>query len=142
MPGGETGLDVAKVKILVAEDEGIVALDLRRQLHDLGYQVVATVKSGQAAIERAEETRPDLVIMDIRLKGEMDGIEAASVIDERLRIPVIFASALADDDTVSRARAIGNAGFLVKPFSEEKLLAAIGGALRPGADTSRTEDVL
>lgn len=124
---------MAKAKILIAEDEGIVALDLRTQLRDLGYQIVATVKSGQAAVEQAEQTRPDLVMMDIRLKGEMDGIEAADVIAERMDIPVVFVSALVDDDTVNRANSINTAGFVVKPFSREKLLAAIETALGPGA---------
>ena len=124
---------MAKAKILIAEDEGIVALDLRTQLRDMGYQIVATVKSGQAAVQQAEQTRPNLIVMDIRLKGEMDGIEAAAIIAERLDIPVVFVSALVDDNTVGRANTVEDAGYVVKPFLREKLLAAIEDALGPDA---------
>ena len=98
---------MAKTKILIVEDEGIVALDLRTQLRDLGYQIVATVKSGQAAVQQAEQTRPDLVMMDIRLKGEMDGITAVEQIRAQFDVPVVYLTAQWDKPTRERARATG-----------------------------------
>ncbi len=120
---------MAPARILIAEDEGIVALDLGMHLRALGYQVVAIVKSGQAAVRQAAMTNPDLIVMDVRLKGELDGIEAAEIISSRLHVPVIFCSALADKGTVDRARAVKHAGYVVKPFSREKLQSAIEDAL-------------
>jgi len=123
---------MAQVRILIAEDESIVALDLGMQLRACGYLVVATVKSGQAAVHQATQTHPDLVMMDIRLKGEMDGIEAARIIAAHLDIPVIFCSALVDKDTLGRIRTVKHTGYVVKPFSREKLLGAIEDALDQG----------
>ena len=131
---------MAQARILIAEDEGIVALDLGMQLRALGYRVVATVNSGQAAVDKAAQTQPDLIMMDVRLKGEMDGVEAAEIITARLDIPVIFISALVDKGTMGRARAMECAGYVVKPFSLEKLQRAIEDALGLTGDGS-DEDV-
>jgi CheY-like chemotaxis protein len=116
-------------KILIAEDEAIVALDLRTQLQALGHSIVAVVNSGRAAVEQATRTHPDLIMMDVRLRGEMDGVEAARAIAVRLEIPVIFVSALIDKETMDRARAVKHGAYIVKPFSEDKLLNAIEAAL-------------
>jgi CheY-like chemotaxis protein len=121
-----------KARILIAEDEGIVALDLSMQLQALGFLVVATVRSGEEAVDQAIRTHPDLIMMDVRLKGNMDGIEAAAAIVDRLDIPVVFVSALADKDTIERAKSVRHAGHVVKPFSRQKMIAAIEDALGTG----------
>ncbi len=84
---------MAKAKILIVEDEGIVAIDIRRRLKRLDYDVAAVAGSGEEAIEKAIETHPDLVMMDIKLRGEMDGIQAAQQILDLLGIPVAYLTA-------------------------------------------------
>jgi PAS domain S-box-containing protein len=116
-------------KILVVEDERIVALDIKNRLEDLGYQVPAMASSGQEAIDKAQETKPDLVLMDIRLEGEMDGIEAAEAIRLRFYIPVLYLTALTDEETLRRAKATQPFGFLVKPFENRDLYSTIEVAL-------------
>ena len=91
-------------KILIVEDERITAEDLRDILTDLGYTVTGSVASGAEAIARAEENTPDLALMDIRIKGDMDGTETARVLRERFNIPVIYLTAHADSSTVARAK--------------------------------------
>lgn len=116
-------------KILVVEDEQIVALDIKVMLQRLGYAVTGLVPTGEAAISRAELTRPDLVLMDIKLRGEMDGVEAGKVIKERFGIPVIYLTANTDHETCERAMATGPLGYLQKPFELEVLAATIARAL-------------
>lgn len=111
--------------ILVVEDELIVALEIKKTLIKLGYRVAGTEKDGQSAIETAGKTSPDLVLMDIRLKGEMDGIEAAQRIRALYQTPVIFLTAHSDEDTLSRALKTQPCGYLVKPFRERELYQAI-----------------
>jgi two-component system, cell cycle sensor histidine kinase and response regulator CckA len=115
--------------ILVVEDEGIVGLDIQRRLNNMGYQVPEVIATGSAAIQRALELRPHLVLMDIRLKGEMDGITAAEQIRLLLDIPVIFLTAYADEDTLRRARVTEPHGYVLKPFEERELHIAIDMAL-------------
>src|SRR5580693_6352432 len=98
---GEDGL---ADRILIVEDERITAEDLEEVLKDLGYQVSAVVSSGEEAIREAERNRPDLVLMDIRIKGEMDGTEAARLLRERFDVPVVYLTAHADRDTLDRAK--------------------------------------
>src|ERR1700687_3928427 len=93
-------------RILIVEDERITAEDLRDILTDLGYTVTASVSSGADAIARAEETRPDLALMDIRIKGEMDGTATARVLRERFNIPVVYLTAHADSATLERAKTV------------------------------------
>ena len=116
-------------KILIVEDERITAEDLRDILTDLGYTVTASVSNGQDAISRAEETSPDLALMDIRIKGEMDGTETARILRERFNIPVIYLTAHADTETVTRAKASEPLGYITKPFQEAELHASIEIAL-------------
>lgn len=111
--------------ILVVEDELIVALEIKKTLIKLGYRVAGTEKDGQSAIETAGKTSPDLILMDIRLKGEMDGIEAAQRIRALYQTPVIFLTAHSDEDTLSRALKTHPCGYLVKPFRERELYQAI-----------------
>lgn len=112
-------------KILVVEDEIIVARTISSQLHQLGYMVTGTASSGKVAIAKASETKPDLVLMDIILKGEMDGITTASYIREYLDIPVIFLTAYGDDNTIERAKITQPFGYVVKPFTSKDLRIAI-----------------
>jgi PAS domain S-box-containing protein len=116
-------------QILVVEDENVVAMDLQNQLQRLGYAVPAIVSSGEEAIRKVEEIHPDLVLMDIRLKGEMDGIEAAEKIKARFKVPVIFLTAYADAATLQRAKATGPFGYILKPFGERELSATVEVAL-------------
>lgn len=115
--------------ILVVEDERIVALDLVATLKGLGYVVAASVGSGEAAIEHAIRLRPDLVLMDIRLTGEMDGIQAAQSIKKGLDVPIIYLTAHSDDPTLVRATSTGPFGYIVKPFKSADLHCAIEIAL-------------
>ncbi len=116
-------------RIMIVEDEGIIAMDIRNQLEAFGYEVVATAFSGGQAITLATELRPELVMMDIVLKGSMDGITTAKSIMECLQIPVIFLTAYSDPATLQRAKATGAYGYLIKPFRPDELHASIEVAL-------------
>ncbi len=118
-----------KVRILVVEDEAIVALDLTSRLKMIGYEIVGTAATGADAIAKAIELRPDLMLMDIILKGEMDGIQASEVIRAKLGIPIIFLTACADDATLERAKITEPFGYLLKPFEERELHSHIEIAL-------------
>ena len=120
---------MARARILIVEDEGIVAMGLRRRLEHLEYVVPAAVASGEEAIEKAAEMPPDLVLMDIVLKGAMDGIDAAEQIRERLNIPVVYLTAYSDDKTLQRAKITEPFGYILKPFEERELCATIEMAL-------------
>ncbi|MBD3886491.1 response regulator [Phormidium tenue FACHB-886] len=121
---------MAAERILVVEDERVVARDIEKRLKKLGYLVPASVASGEAALEKVAELRPDLVLMDIRLKGPMDGIEAAEQIRADFDTPVIYLTAYADDATLQRAKVTEPFGYIVKPFDERDLQVAIEIALR------------
>lgn len=107
-------------KILIVEDEAITALDLKYSLEELGYEIVDTVNTRQDAIDTAAETVPDVVLIDIELKGTLEGIEAAEIISE-LRIPIIYLTANTDADTFEKSNAKGSYGFISKPYTIEKL---------------------
>ena len=117
-------------QILIVEDESVIARDIRSTLVDLGYVVPPPVSTGEGALEAITSKRPDLVLMDIRIQGEIDGIEAAARIRESQDTPVVFLTAHADDETVGRAKATGAYGYVVKPFSERDLRSAIEVALQ------------
>jgi diguanylate cyclase (GGDEF)-like protein/PAS domain S-box-containing protein len=119
----------ARKRILVVEDETIVALDLQNSLKVLGYEVVGTASSGADAIAKAESRRPDLVLMDIILKGDMDGVQTAETIHSLLDVPVIFLTACADDATLQRAKVTEPFGYMIKPFEERELHSHIEIAL-------------
>ena len=118
-----------KTKIMVVEDERIVARNLARQLKDLGYDVVATVYSGEEAVEKVAELHPDLVLMDIVLAGKMDGIEAAEKIRALSGTPVVYLTAYADDKTFGRAKLTGPSGYILKPVEKKQLQVVIELAL-------------
>ena len=115
--------------VLIVEDERIVALDLQYQLRRLGYAVSDVASSGEEALDRVEETHPDVVLMDIRLEGAMDGVETAEELRDRSDVPVVFLTAYADDRTLERAKATEPFGYLLKPFEERELQIAIEIAL-------------
>ncbi len=129
-----------KTKILIVEDEGIIAKDIQHTLKQLGYTVPAIANSGEAAIEKAAQTRPDLVLMDIVLKGAMDGIEAATQIRDRFDIPIIFVTAYADEKMLKRARVTEPFGYLLKPFDERELHTNIQMALYKHRMESRLKE--
>jgi signal transduction histidine kinase len=118
-------MSTADPKILVVEDELITAQHLKQSLTRLGYHVIGVAASGRAAIQAAERDLPDLMLADIRLQGNVDGIEVAAQFQRRLGIPTIFLSALADSETLKRAQVIEPYGYLVKPFSADDLHATI-----------------
>ncbi len=124
---------MTNARILIVEDEQIVALDLKNKIMGLGYPAPAIASSGKEAIEKAAELRPDLVLMDIVLKGPMDGVEAAAHIWDRLRIPVVFITAHADDETSTHALEAYPGGLvriIIKPFEIGPLKSAIQLALQ------------
>ena len=120
---------MASARIMLVEDNTTVAEDCRDCLEGLGYGVTSIVASGEEAIERAGAERPDAVIMDIRLRDEMDGIEAAEQIHASYGIPVVFLSAYSDRGLLERAKRVGSFGYLVKPFEERELHATLEMAL-------------
>ncbi|MFQ5965958.1 MAG: response regulator [Candidatus Scalinduaceae bacterium] len=120
---------MAKAKIMIVEDEWITADDIKMSLQSLGYTVSSVASSGKEAIQKAEEDRPDLVLMDIVLQGEMDGIEAANQIHSCYDIPIIYLTAYADEKVLERAKITEPFGYIVKPFINEDLKIAIEIAL-------------
>lgn len=120
---------MAKLKILVVEDESIIAKDIQTRLKRFGYDVIAVTASGEEAISQAAANYPDLVLMDIRIKGEIDGVEAARQIHTRFNIPIVYLTAHADDNTLKRAKLTEPFGYLLKPFKERELYTAIEIAL-------------
>lgn len=112
-------------QILVVEDERVVALCLQTELQSMGYLVSDVASSGKQAIEHAKGTHPDLVLMDIMLKGDMDGLQAADHIRRRLDIPVVYLTAYEDDNTLSKAKLTEPYGYLLKPYEKRELHAAI-----------------
>lgn len=116
---------MSKIKILVVEDEVIIAIDIKNRLTKLGYTVTAIAFSGEEAINKATDDCPDLVLMDINLKGNIDGVEAAAQISDRFNIPIIYLTANADNTTLERAKATEPLGYLLKPFKEKELHTTI-----------------
>ncbi|NLW75127.1 MAG: response regulator, partial [Methanomicrobiales archaeon] len=102
-------------KILIVEDEMIISMEIKQKLRGMGYEVVGQAITGESAILKAGEKNPDLVLMDIRLKGEMDGITAAKRIIELYDLPIIFLTAHSDKATLERAIAVSPSGYLLKP---------------------------
>ena len=120
---------MTETKIMIVEDEYIMALELEDRLRDWGYLVSAAVSSGEEAIKKAAETELDLVLMDIHLKGNVDGVEAAEQIKARHEIPVIYMTAYSDEQTLQRAKITEPHGYILKPFEERELRILIEMAL-------------
>lgn len=116
-------------KILIVEDELIPAANIARNLKKKGYTVMTLMKSGQAALELIAQDPPDLVLMDIHLQGEMDGIETVQAMMKHYKIPVIYLTAYSDPTTLERAQKTQPYGYLVKPFNIQKIYEMIEAAL-------------
>ncbi len=118
-----------KPRILIVEDEGLVARDLESMIRNLGYRVVGICSSGEEALGLINTRRPDLIIMDIVLQGRMDGIKAADEIRRRFNLPIIFLTAHTDEATFQRAKITNPLAFLHKPVEQKELLTVIEMAL-------------
>jgi signal transduction histidine kinase len=133
-------MSVTKTKIMVVEDERIVALNLKQRLLRLGYDVTAVLTSGQQALAAIKSSPPDIVLMDIHIDGDIDGIETASRIPPELHVPVVYLTAYSEEATLERARQTRPYGYLLKPFSERELHATMQMVLeRRRADSSLRE---
>ena len=118
-----------EARVLIVEDERIVAKGLEQELQAFHYQVCATAMSGEAAVEAAERTRPDVVLMDIRLPGSMDGTHAAALIWQRLQIPVVYLTAYADAATLTAIKRTNAYGYVMKPYEPREVHIALQLAL-------------
>jgi len=116
-------------KILVVDDEAIITMQLEERLCAMGYTVAGMAASGEDAVNKARHNRPDLVLMDIVMPGKMNGIEAAKIITQELDIPVVFVTSYADDKIIEKAKSVRPYGYIVKPFNELEIKAAIEVAL-------------
>lgn len=116
-------------KILVVDDEAIITMQLEERLHSMGYEVVGMAASGEDSIEKARRLSPDLILMDIVMPGRLNGIEAAQAIINELDIPVVFVTSYADDAIIEKAKQVRPYGYIVKPFNELEIKAAIEVAL-------------
>lgn len=120
---------MANIKILIVEDEFLVAQGIEETLKHLGYEIIANVDSGKDAIKCVENVEPDIIIMDIKLVGSMDGIDTAAIIKLNFNPIIIFLTDLDDKRTLERAAKIKPAAYLLKPFNERQLIASIEHAL-------------
>lgn len=124
------------VKIVITEDDAVIAADIEHIVTDLGYAVVAITDSGLEAIRVVNQLSPDLVLIDIGLHGTMDGIEVANQIHQQSRIPVVFITGHLDDEVIRRAASAGSRGYLTKPLRPADLNAAIQIALSQNGNTA------
>jgi DNA-binding LytR/AlgR family response regulator len=113
------------LKILLVEDEGIIAADMENMLEKMGYEVLETAMDYEEAVERLEEETPDLILLDVNLGGKKDGIDLAEFINENYQIPFIFTTSYTDGPTIERAKKVNPIGYLVKPFKQEQLYTTI-----------------
>ena len=118
-----------KANILIVEDESIVAKDIQQTLEKLGYNVLGTLPEGEKAVEFVKNDEPDLIFMDIMLKGKMSGIDTAAQIHKTFSVPIIYLTAYADKDTLSKAKLTQPHGYIIKPFKEVDIRTAVELAL-------------
>ncbi len=136
---------MSKARILVVEDEVIIALQLEEKLKSLGYEITSTVNNGDETFKKAEEDNPDLILMDIRIQGEKDGIEIAEIIRSKFGIPVVFSTAYLDEERIERAKITMPFGYVLKPIQERDLRVTIEMALyvaKVDAERSAVEEKL
>ena len=119
----------AGIRVFVVDDEALIAMDLRERLMALGYAVCGTAASGEAAVQMIAELQPDLVLMDVKLAGSTDGVEAAQQLRERYDVPVVFLTAYSDSQLIDRATKANCYGFLLKPVKDGQLHATLKLAL-------------
>lgn len=124
--------DRGRASLLIVEDEALVALSMVEMLAAAGYEILGTVASGRAALEAVAKQVPDLVLMDITLRGPMDGIETARAIQAIAPVPILYVTAYSDDTIMNRVRATRPAGYLRKPFYGQQLEQAVAAALAVG----------
>ncbi|MFZ2054929.1 MAG: response regulator [Candidatus Aminicenantales bacterium] len=117
-------------RILVVEDEAIIAMDIQNILKKIGYSSAEVVHSGEESIQKVASGHPHLVLMDIKLKGSLDGIEAAHQIFHQYNVPVVYITAYGDENTLKRANGTARFGYITKPFEENELEMTIQGALQ------------
>ena len=115
----------SKIKILVVEDEGVIAMNVKMALMRNGYEVLPIAMSAETALIMTAQYHPDLVLMDIRIRGDKDGIDTATLMSEHYNIPIIYTTAHYDEDTVQRAKKTEHAGYLIKPYREKNLIEMI-----------------
>jgi CheY-like chemotaxis protein len=116
---------MAAPKVLIVEDDKVILSIARWRLSNLGYEICGSAATGAEALDNVAKMQPDIVLMDITLKGEMDGIETAKRIKKNFNIPVIFVSSHTEGEIITRAREVGPAGFVKKPFDDDSLRIAI-----------------
>jgi CheY-like chemotaxis protein len=134
------GDDMFTAKILIVEDEVLIALDIKTRLGNLGYSITGVVRAAAEGLCRVAEDRPDLVLMDIRIAGEIDGIDFARQLVDEYGIAVVFLTAHSDEATLDRARRVGPFGYVVKPFHERALATAVEIALDRHRDQERLRE--
>lgn len=125
-----------KTKILIVEDEAVIAMELEDRLDQMGYSVIGMASNGEVAIRKIASKKPDLILMDINLRGPLDGIEVTREVNARFDVPVIYVTAYSDDATLRKARETAPSGFLFKPFRDNELRAALEVALNRSSDNN------
>lgn len=126
-----------KPKILIVEDEALLAMSMRIDLEDLGYEVCKSVSSGEEAVKIANEEKPDAVLMDIHLRGEMDGIEAAKQIKSLQGIPIIFITGYPSHETAEKIKSVEPIGYFVKPVASKDIHSLLSKVLGKGEDNTK-----
>lgn len=119
------GVKMGGKRIIIVEDERVVALDLQNRLVSLGHNVVGNVSCGNELLKQIDQTRPDIILMDIKIGGDLDGIELAEVVHNQYGLPVVFVTAYSDDKTLARVKTSNACGFIIKPFTDEELQTTI-----------------
>ncbi|MEA2091240.1 MAG: response regulator, partial [Campylobacterota bacterium] len=130
------------INVLIVEDESIVALEISSYVNDLGYIVVKCVSNSQSALDVINSSTVDLVLMDVKIKGDVDGISCASSIKEISDIPIIYISAFSDDETLNRAIQTQPSSYLIKPFNRKELKVAMLIAIKKDKKSIRTGDIV
>lgn len=130
---------MSKINVLVVEDESIVSKDIQHSLKKLGYNVVGAAATGEKAIELVRSEKPDVVLMDIMLKGDMSGIDTAEIVKKEVNIPVIYLTAYADEATLAKAKITEPYGYIIKPFKEIDLHTSIEMAIYKSVKNKEVE---
>ena len=130
-------------RILIVEDESIVGLDIQKRLQRMGYEALEVLSTGQQAVEFVEREQPDLILMDIQIQGDIDGVETASRIRERFDVPIVYLTAFSDETTLERAKATEAFAYVLKPFKDRELYSSIEFALyrhQAGVELQKAHD--
>ena len=127
------------IKVLIVEDEAIVAMEIQESIEHLGYSISGVADTAEKAVELAVSGKPDLILMDVHLKGDMDGVEAADMIRKSVNVPVIFLTAYSGDEVLERAKITEPYGYLLKPVQEEQLASAIRTATHKHKNDSKRQ---